>query len=389
MNNDCGSPCICVILSENLGGCGTLTKVDYLLDDIAEYDLSVSNLTPFKNLKLWQERWIESLEKNKCSVNTVISYAFATNTFFDFVKRNRKISIDLIGAKYINRYLLDYQVKLAKDKYEENKLAKHYYNALIKESKQKSIGKNDANFTVLEEFENTLSQRLTVVKMFLKYITENNKDQHDYTRIYDKLAKIKITEKFTDYLTEEELHQVVEYMQIWPAIYKDHKPKSSLRYAHRDAMMMMIYALTGGRSEEIIHVRLNEIEESVRRGEERYVIRISKGKGGKKRTVWLKKSYLEQSVKYMRNELPNSNYYISSTHTKKGYTNRPMSPNAIRTFANMVLNLLGIDKTGLHAFRRGYVTKRIGSDEVDVSIVAKEVGNTIAILEKHYLKHNC
>ena len=57
-------------------------------------------------------------------------------------------------------------------------------------------------------------------------------------------------------------------------------------------------------------------------------------------------------------------------------------------FANFILNKLEINKSGLHAFRRGYVTKRIGKDKIDVSICAKEVGNTVAILEKHYLKHN-
>lgn len=355
-----------------------------LLDDIAIYDLQDPNLTPFKNLLLWEERWLESVKVNKRGMNTIRSYEFGLKSFYTFVKRHRKISIDKIGAKYINRYLIDYQITLAKEAVSTNSLEKRYLDELIKESKKKSIGTNDANFTVLEKFENTLSHRLTVVKIFLKYITENNKDQHDYTAIFNKITKIKIADKFTDFLTMDELHQVVEYMSIWPQIYKDHKPKSSLRYAYRDAALMVIYALTGGRSNEVVHIKLKEISES--KNQEHYLIKINKGKGGKKRTVSIPKNYLKPFLDYFRAEFPSDDYYISSTY-KKGYTNIPMEPNNIRTFSNGILKLLDINKTGLHAFRRGYVTKRIGGDEVDISLVAKEVGNTVAILEKHYLKH--
>lgn len=356
-----------------------------LLDDIAIFDLQDPALTPFKNLLLWEDRWIESVKMNKRGTNTIKSYESGLRSFYPFVKRHRKIPIDKIGAKYINRYLIDYQISLAVEAVASKNLKKGYLDELIKESKKKSIGSNDANFTVLEEFENTLSHRVTVVKIFLKFITENNKDQHDYTAVFNKITKIKIADKFTDYLTMDELHQVVEYMSVWPQIYKDHKSKSSLRYAYRDASLMIIYALTGGRSNEVVHIKLKEISES--KDKQHYFIRINKGKGGKKRVVSIPQTYLKPFLEYFRAELPSDDYYISSTY-KKGYTNIPMNPNTIRTFSNDILRILDINKTGLHAFRRGYVTKRIGGDEVDISLVAKEVGNTVAILEKHYLKHS-
>jgi integrase/recombinase XerD len=358
-----------------------------LLDDIAEYDLNDKKITPFKNLLKWEERWIESIKMKKRSINTIKSYEFGIRSLFTFVKRHRKIPIDQIGAKYINRYLIDYQIILATESVEKKELNTKDLNTLIKESKKKSIGKNDANFTILKEFENTLAQRLTVVKIFLKFISENNKEQHDYTRVYDMLAKIRIGDKFTDHLTKNELQQIVEYMQIWTEVYKDHKKKSSLRYAYRDAMMIIIYALSGGRSEEAVHIKLGEIREVSKSGIDWYIIKISKGKGGKSREISVEKKYLVKFVEYFKRELPDDSYYISSTY-RKSYTNKPMDPNAIRTFGNTILSILNIKKSGLHAFRRGYVTKRIGNDEVDASIVSKEVGNTVAILEKHYLKHD-
>ena len=65
-----------------------------------------------------------------------------------------------------------------------------------------------------------------------------------------------------------------------------------------------------------------------------------------------------------------------------------MSAVYYRVFSNDTLKFLGINKTGLHAYRRDYVSMRVGEDKVLVSLVAKEVGNTSAILEKHYFKHD-
>lgn len=362
---------------------------EYLDDDIAEYRLQDTAKTPFRNLKVWLDRWEEHLYSKKISPKSIKSYKDGITTFFDFVKRHRKIPIDKIGARYINRYLIDYQIKVATDKCERRRLDRSTLNMLIAEAKEKSIGKNDANFTVLEDFENTLSQRITIVKMFLKFITENNKEQHDFTRIFDHVAKVKVGEKFTDHLTPEELLKVVEFMQIWPQIYKQYrKRRYTIQHAYRDAILMIIYAETGARSEEVVHIKLEDVVLYAKNSIDRYILKIEKGKGGKKRKVAILKNHLHEIIEYLKEKLPGDDYYLSSTHSKEGYNKKPLHPNRIREFSNFIMDILGIHKTGLHALRRGYVTKRIGSDEVDISVVAKEVGNTTAILEKHYLKHS-
>jgi len=358
-----------------------------LLDDVAEYPLQLDTLTPYKNFVLWRERWEDELVRSRCTASTMRTYFFALDTFFDFVKRNRRVRIDKIGAKYINRYLLHYQIKLAEEKYAAGTLGRASLDELNREYRSKRLGKNDAGFTVLELFENTLSQRLTILKMFLKFIDENNRDQHSFGRVFDGITKIKVGEKLTNHLTVEEISKVVSYMHTWIIEYKRYKEKSSLRFAYRNALMVVLYALTGARSAEVVHIRLKDISESSRGNIDRYIIEIVKGKGGKPRTVWVHKEHIEPFLEYLRKELPSEEYYLSSTYRRK-YTNTPLFQNHIRVFTNEILELLGIEKTGLHIFRRGYVTKRIGEDHVDVSIVAKEVGNTVAILERHYLKHN-
>jgi len=355
-------------------------------DDTSIFPLQSPSGTPYMQLKLWVTRWVDDLFINKLSSQSIKNYKFAINTFLNFSKRHRDVPIDAISARYINRYLMSYQFDLAKDRL--NVLVSEEEFSLLKnELKQSSIGKNDANFTVLECFQNTLSQRLTIVKMFLKFVTENNIEQHDYTKLFDKLAIIKINEKFTDYLTASEIDEVIKYMRMWISIYKDHKPKSSERYAYRDALLLLIYSLSGARSDEVVHIRLRDISLFKKNGVERYIVKIDKGKGGKKRSISIEKKYIHSFIEYFGSHLPNENYYLSSTY-KNGYTNKPMNGNTIRAFANKILKNIGINKKGLHSFRRGYVTKRVADDLVDISVVAKEVGNTTAILEKHYLKHS-
>lgn len=361
---------------------------NYLLDDVAEYPLALKKFGTYRNIKLWVARWMDALILNKVSNKTLRSYQFALDNFLSFIKRhNRSITPSTIGAKFINRWLIHYQLQLACEKAEKGLLKKYKYELLLKES-TRSIGKNDANFTILEEFENTLSQRATVIKMFLQYVTENNKDLHDYTKLFTMLARIKIQDKFTDYLTSKELQTVIEYMANWRYEFKKFKPKSSEINAIRDALMLTLYALTGARSEEVVYIKLKDLKLITKNSEQYYVIKIEKAKGGKKRSVAVKQHYLVLYIEYLISRGMSDECYLSSTYKKGIFTCKPVSADSIRVFSNDTLKYLGINKTGLHAYRRGYVSMRVGEDKVLVSVVAKEVGNTSAILEKHYLKHD-
>lgn len=353
-----------------------------LLDDVADYNLEDSSLTPFRNLKQWYKRWEDDILTSNRAPKTISTYRHAIQSFLNFSKKHRKIPISLIGAKYINRYLIDYQIYLAKKKCSAEDVL-----LLESQSKKKSLGKNDANFTVLDKFENTLSQRVNILKDFLKYITANNKEQHDYTKFFSSVANIVIHEKETPHLTKEELIMVIEYMTCWIDIYKDHKPKSSLRYAYRDAMLLILYAITGARGDEVVYIKLKDIKEISTKGREGYAIKLTKTKNGKPRSVGVRKSYLEKFIKYFKEELPSDDYYISSTRRKGIYTNKPMGADTLRTFSNEILTYLDINKKGLHAFRRGFTTSMVMDENMSIAKVAKMIGNSTATCEKYYLKH--
>lgn len=357
---------------------------DDFLDDIPSQSLHLRNNTD-ESLKLWMELWLEEVKSKKKSEKTLKSYRDGILKFLNFISMH-PIMIEKISSRLINRYLMQYQYDLACAK--RGKITDDKIKLLKDELKTPNLGKNDSGFTILYAFQNTLLLRTTTLKMFLKFITENNEEQHDYTALFKHIATIKIDEKFTEYLTQKEIISVVNYMQNWLIDYAKIKPRSHERYAYRDAFLMTLYALTGARSFEMTNVRLSDIKEGKIDNTKGYIISIRRAKGGKIRKVFVVKKSVEHYLSYFRDAFKGKDYYISSTFANGAYTDKPMAERTIRGFSNQILIALGINKSGLHIFRRGYVTKRINHDKVDVSIVAKEVGNTVAILEKHYLKQN-
>jgi len=349
-------------------------------DDLDLYPLCDNKNSSYINFKRWLNLWLDDLVVQKVSNKTIKSYQEAIGNFLKFVRYN-KIDMDKISARYINRYLLNYQIELARIKKSK------YLNQLLSEQKLHKIGKNDANFTILKEFENSLSHRLTILKMFLKYITQNNAELHDYTMLFNKLVKIKISEKMTQYLLPEEINKIINFMNNWDEQYKRYFSKSSKRDAIRNAFLLTLYAVTGARGDEVVHIKLNDIENFSKDKKRYYIVNIEEGKGGKKRRVLIDAKYIDKYIEYYKKAFNDKNYYISSTWRRGNYTNKPMHINTLRNFSNTILKILGINKSGLHIYRRGYATKRIGIDKVDISIVAKELGNTSAILEKYYLKY--
>lgn len=357
-------------------------------DDVAEYDLSEHGDFE-KNLKIWRDRFIDDKFASKVSPKTIKSYKNALAPFLTFCEIHKKqMDMKNISARFVNRYFIWYQQELAHAASKKNQANNSLLEKVLKESKKKTFGKNDASFEVFEAFENTLSHRLVVLKDFLKFITENNRNNQDYVKLFENFFRIKIHEKMTDYLTQTEMSSVIKEMLEWPDSFKsaNRKPRSSEKYAYRDSLLILIYCLTGARSEEVVHIKLKDIVVN----DEYYVIKIEKGKGGKKRSVAASSELLKRHIEYLEDELPNSEYYLSSTYDEKqgAYINKPMNADSIRRFSNFILKLLSIKKSGLHATRRGYATKRIAKDGVDISTVAKELGNTTAILEKHYYKHS-
>jgi integrase/recombinase XerD len=135
------------------------------------------------------------------------------------------------------------------------------YNEVLSNRKT-NRGKNDAKLSIVYCYEKSISHRLTVLKQLLLFISENNKENKNFTPIFKYFTKIKVQKRSTDFVTETELEELIDFMKYWPEIYKKHFPKSSERYAYRNALIVLLYCLTGARANEVISLKMEHIKES-------------------------------------------------------------------------------------------------------------------------------
>lgn len=348
-------------------------------DDLAEWELN-SGQGLSQTIEIWLERYIAQKYAQAVSPKTIKSYREAIVPFMTYSHQYESMmEIEDITAKFINNYLLWYQEHLAQDDFVNQKIDQTVYNEVMSNRKA-NRGRNDAKLTITYKYEKSLSHRLTVLKQLLSFISENNKEQKDFTLLFKYFTKIKVQKRSTDYLTNEELEELIAFMKEWPRLFKEYKPKSSERYAYRNALIVLLYCLTGARSDEVISLKMEHILESSYKDDNGhihhfYTIQYHTTKGDKYREVVVHKAMIEPYVKYMQTALPDSTYTISSTYTKGHYTNKKMNDSEMYLFVTWALHTMGIKKSGRHIIRRGYATKEL-ADGKDLAIVALELGHT-------------
>ena len=348
-------------------------------DDLAEWELN-SGQGLSQTIEIWLERYIAQKYAQAVSPKTIKSYREAIVPFMTYSHQYESMmEIEDVTAKFINNYLLWYQEHLAQDDFVNQKIDQTVYNEVMSNRKA-NRGRNDAKLTITYKYEKSLSHRLTVLKQLLSFISENNKEQKDFTLLFKYFTKIKVQKRSTDYLTNEELEELIAFMKEWPRLFKEYKPKSSERYAYRNALIVLLYCLTGARSDEVISLKMEHILESSYKDDNGhihhfYTIQYHTTKGDKYREVVVHKDMIEPYVAYMKTALPDSTYTISSTYTKGHYTNKKMNDSEMYLFVTWALHTMGIKKSGRHIIRRGYATKEL-ADGKDLAIVALELGHT-------------
>jgi integrase/recombinase XerD len=348
-------------------------------DDLAQWDLCTGKGL-VSDLDAWRDRYITEKVAQGVSDKTRKSYGEALTPLIEFAHQYDSImDLEGISAKFVNNYLMWYQEQLAAKDLEANKISMEEYNQVLSNRKA-NRGKNDAKLSIVYRYEKSISHRLTVLKQLLLFISENNKENKDFTPIFKYFTKIKVQKRSTDFVTETELEELIDFMKHWPEIYKKHFPKSSERYAYRNALIVLLYCLTGARADEVISLRLEHIKESEYKDAEGniylfYTIAYHTTKGDKYREVVVRREEIEPFVSYLRAAFSDASYVISSTYTNGSYTNKKMADVEMWKFTTYALKAIGVNKSGRHIIRRGYATKEL-SDGKDLAIVAMELGHT-------------
>lgn len=357
-------------------------------DDVAEWELK-SGGSLCDDIEIWLERYISDRIANNISEKTVKAYREA---IFPFLRYSREyenvLTICDITAKYVNSYIIWYQFELSKT----STRATPEDLATVRANKVGKMGRNDANIKVAKPFEKSLSHRLTVLKQLLVFISANNKDQHDFTSTFKHIAKIKVQRRDTKYLTPKEIADLITFMKNWPKVYKQYR-RGSVQNAYKDALIVLLYCLTGARSDEVISLKLEHIEEastldSQGISQNFYIIKYHTTKGDSYRESAVHKDEIVDFIEYIRSALPDQSFFISSPFIKGAYQQRKMNDSTMYRFVTWALHSIGIKKSGRHIIRRGYATKEL-ADGKDIAVVAMDLGHaSTETTYKHYLKNN-
>jgi len=212
---------------------------------------------------------------------------------------------------------------------------------------------------------NTKNLHITVIKSFLTYISENNKDNIDLTQKLKSLTA-KSVKRESESLSKDEAVILERYMQ------KPLKKKTFLQIRNRLLVKLLYY--TGVRASELLSIKLGDVflmkEEGV------YKIYIL-GKGGKYRYVYIKQEIIEDDLEYIRDHLitdeimieNNKEHFIAVTQKV-----RVMHRAELYTMLDRLYKKLYIKKRGVHMLRHTF-GKRMVKKNVNLSTIKEMMGH--------------
>ena len=212
---------------------------------------------------------------------------------------------------------------------------------------------------------NTKNLHITVIKSFLTYISENNKDNIDLTQKLKSLTA-KSVKRESESLSKDEAVILEGYMQ------KPLKKKTFLQIRNRLLVKLLYY--TGVRASELLSIKLGDI--SLMKEEVVYKIYIL-GKGNKYRYVYIKQEHIEDDLEYIKDYLfademmveNNKEHFIAVT--QKG---RVMHRTELYTMLDRLYKKLYIKKRGIHMLRHTF-GKRMVQKNVNLSTIKEMMGH--------------
>lgn len=218
---------------------------------------------------------------------------------------------------YLSKFLKDYLIIERNLSPHTIRSYKNTFSLLIKYLvNEKNIKLSDITFTNItrehildflkyleDDKHNTIStrnQRLKAIRTFYQYCSIEKSDNVDNIVKILQIKFKKSQDKIIDYLTEEELKQVLESIN------------TSTKIGRRDLTLLSLLYDTAARSSEIINLKVEDIHL-----EEKYV--ILNGKGNKQRVVPLMDSTIDLLKLYMQENNINNKLFNESSYALLRY----------------------------------------------------------------------
>lgn len=277
-----------------------------------------------ENFLYWKSAFLQRAKAKNLSPNTIRNYERALDEFEDYLRGyNGEISFSQINKPFLELYLIH-----------------------LRENRKYS--------------ESTISVHFTILKSFFLYITEENDEQADFTKIFRKLA-VKKGKMVRPTLAREEVERVIAYVE---SVARQKGDYASIR----DSLIIKLLALTGMRASSLLGLKLYDFTLIEHEGKMLYEILI-KQKGNKENRVYV----LADEIAW---ELANIKRFIHGDSLL--FLGRDKKPMHRVSLYNKVVSLLkksGINKKGVHIFRHTFV-KLKREEGVDLSTIKALLGHS-------------
>ncbi|WP_170126865.1 tyrosine-type recombinase/integrase [Helicobacter anseris] len=299
------------------------------------YDLVLDYKKPF----------LEHLLLKDCKKTTIDRFSNKIDYFSDFLSIYEKnITIDNFSSMHINSFLTYTKDRILKSK------------SILKKSRKGLKRKEIVSHWTLKSY-------ITALKCFFSFISDNNNDLLDFSKVFSKIIKIKENteiERFT--LAEREKIQSVLEKESQEAL-----KKGNLQQI-RNILALNILFYTGLRVSEVLQINKGDFREH----DERFFSIDIKGKGGKVRKTFILKEIVIEFLDLIPEDKKIINVEYVSFYQK------------INRF--LARCNISYQKSGCHIFRHSFGDFLV-SKGVDLKIIQELLGHqNISTTAKFYTR---
>lgn len=293
-----------------------------------------AKIKTMQTLEKWRDMFLKEQKIKKRSKRTIELSKIEIDKFFEFLRENDDFCcFEDFEHSLIKMYLFDLSEKFEK--------------------------KNKRDISP-----QTLNLAISRIKTFFHYITENNDDLLDFSKVF---AKIKTTPTRAEIprFTEEDNKKIVSFLRnISPLCISESKRKTMF------AITILYYA--GLRSAEILSLCPKDFSLEVSKDNESFYVMTFVGKGGKKREVPISQNVL----------LPYEDYIKSPKKEEKIFS---VTYRGLLFSIRKSLAEIGVENfSGNHAFRHNLATMLVEKN-VNMQVVSSILGHSsISTTEKFY-----
>lgn len=260
------------------------------------------------------------------SINTINTYRNCLDGFVEFCYENNDIiTFNNLSQKHITDYFI-------------------WLDELYKKKQKKKAINKSKNIS-----SSTKLSYLTILKIFFKYITNNNDKLIDLEKILDgyKIAKKKVN-KFENFMKESERDKILDYVEN--RLVK--KPEYRYNKNYRNSLLIKLMLKSGLRISEALNLKFCDFQESD--DGEFYDINIL-AKGGEYQTAYIAKSYIKVDFERLLSINLPENYIFTS-----GCSDKPISRQNVYSLLARIYRKCGIvNKRGCHILRHSFAINMV------------------------------